>query len=150
MGFLGNLFDKMLDSMDNDPTLKWNVLLKNQGVVDIKGKWASKEIFLNGKPIEKEKIASAIEIDIHKVNISWGGTEREDQMLAFAILFKFMSKEDASEYIDELCEDLVSELPKEDFDIEFGLLHWYNDVSGAFQRGKLSDQYSAADSMDDD
>ncbi|SRR6056297_1720166 len=146
MGFLGNLFDKMLDSMDKDPTLKWNVLLKNDGVIKVRGIWKSKEIFINDKPLEIEKAVDAVGIDQNKLSISWGEKERADQFLAFAILFQFMSIDDAEKYIDKFCEDFVSRLPKEDFNTEFGLLHWYNNKSGAYKKGKLkSDRYGSAE-----
>ncbi len=126
MGFLGKFFDKMLNSMEDDPSRKWTVLMKHDGIFTLKGIWETKEVYLYSRPLDKEKTAQMLAIKPEQMGFDWGKNGRDAHMLAFTLLYQFMSEQETTSYAKEFCEEFIAQLPEKDFETEFNLEYWRN------------------------
>jgi len=118
--------------------------------MELKGIWETKEVYLYGQPLKKVKTAQALEVSPEKLQFSWGGTGREDHILAFTLLYQLMSKEDATHYMELFCEDFIAKIPKDDFETEFSMVYWRNNRADVGRKRNLVDKYGDAGDMDDD
>ena len=128
MGFLSKLLDKVLDLLNDDPSLKWNLLMKHDGILTLKGVWETKEVYLYGRPLEREKAAQVLEINPDEMQFEWGSTNQRAHRLAFSILYQFMPQQEASSYTKYFCKDFIAKLPENDFETEFNLEFWRNQI----------------------
>lgn len=126
MGFLGKLFDKMLDSMDNDPSRKWTVLKKHDGIFTLKGIWETKDVYLYNRPLDKEKTAQVLEVNPDRMRFDWGSIGLNAHVLAFTLLYQFMSEQETTSYVEDFCKEFIAKLPEKDFETEFNLEYWRN------------------------
>ncbi len=151
MGFIGKMFDKFLDSMNEDPSRKWAWLMKHDGIIELRGKWETKEVFVYNKQLTDEGIKKHLSNNEGDVVFNWGVEEDLGAFdLSFAILLEFLSPEDALSYTKDFRKDFIAKLPQNDFETEINLEFWRNKILTRLhlQKGKKIDKYGMPD--DDD
>jgi len=129
---LSKLLNKVLGSVNDDPSLKWNWLMKHDGILTLRANGETREVYLYDKLLDKEKAAQAIGVNQDELEFEWGTTNEASYHLAFTLLYQFMSEGEAISYTEDFCKDFIAKLPEGNVETEFSLEYWRNKLTSAF------------------
>jgi len=91
----------------------------NKTIISLRGKWSTREVWLNNKPLSPTLSQS---VRNHSPDgFNWGYAGSGPAQLALAILLEFVSEAEALKHYQSFKWRVIAHLPQRDFDVKINL-----------------------------